>query len=1606
MKNMDSKYLHKWQIKKIRHRKWYYTISLTMAAIVVFCTVYALILPAITMEKTQQMLDCSLDVHQHTAECYDSERNLICGETDFVIHTHDNGCFDEDRDLMCKLPEISVHKHNNSCYDKKGNLVCQLPEAEEHKHNELCYDKDGTLICGKLQTTKHVHGAACFKTSKSTNDTAVENEIMPLSETASAVSASDDWGYNSDGSIWWGGLSDTQFGVNEIQENTPYLISGYQGNNLMADETYTKGGAKYLKAIPKEQMTDYKQYERWYFEKTNENGKYYIYFLKTNEDGTTTPLYLQYAGYGVVEWNKKTQQIVLTNDKTQATVFTVAKCNNGAYPKHISISADVDGEKFYINSYFGDKPASNGNTTHWLGYPQDSEGSWLRVSQYNPLSGNTANRVDTNTSANSVINLFDYWITPNRTDPDNVNPVPSLLETGINKDHDFKFTKGAPSGSYNLNYWTGRGKLPLSGVVSSNLDSKGYPVLSGNNDINGTTSTESLEYLFNPAYEHEGKASYRNVGGLLILDKEDYYSYDCNKNMAEFNEENKNIYLYDKPGVTGSGDKGQFFPFNKAPQVMKAGREDVIMNHYFGMTITTRFIQRHDGFTSNDKNTKTTFHFSGDDDVWIFIDGVLVGDVGGIHDASSVDIDFSTGEVQVAVAGGGTKAPLTTIRDCYRNAGKEDTVIWNGNTYANNTTHTLKFFYLERGNSASNLELKFNLTEIPRTTIQKTNEYNEPVSGAKFAVYAAKAEYAADGSVTYNMLDKKGGTTVQLPDEVTYDENGNILDSSGGILANALYVGTTDQDGQLVFLDQDSMPYTIKELNDLFGDNFIMRELSVPEGYRIVSKNVNLRIFQGKNQKILMCENSKDSGTRAATDMQLTATDTIHLRKPYVDKGTADFDRPGLNAQDLNGKTYIPYCDPETGTPIGTLFAVVLKYTGDVDDEGNIINIADMDKEENWTPVYGSDEKGYILVDAKDKGIVAASIEAANKAQDYGDVVFSHAISNSTMKLVLDNLPGHITKYYSMLNNDEKEKTKYTVGYYWTDASTLDKATTENTYGVNTYPSVLEDGSQYSGFDHIFSAEIHIPNLINDLYVQKVDENNNLINGATFALYQVQQADNGEILYLAKSADGTKSYISLPENAKPNKNTGIITVDGKTIAPVEIDGERAIDVTHTFEDGIHTGSVRFKNLLEGQYIIKEVNAPPGYKLNTSDIMVLVTGDTIYANAGTEDDGITVGRGPGYLVSSMHWFASEGEIDNTLTWIYAQMLISRESTSFADVFNQDMFRDPKLDEKGNVVLDDEGNVVMQDRYLMTNNSSEVTDEESKIFRTNLIYAKNKTGTAFNYVPDPVRNADTDSDGYRRLFTTVGWPHYEVYQDYDYGSEEVKKNGANYEDWSDAPITNLFSRSTYIRVTDENDVTLKPKKVDSSNTEIKLSGAQFRLYRLNSEGEKEYYVKEKVVVKNDSTVKEYAESVSWNTDASKAFVVTSGDDGMSIKPTSPDSEDPNKAPTSNFTELKDGTYYLEEIKAPNGYALPPDPVELKIELSKMTLGSSSKCSIEEEFNAKTNLYTYTITVPNSTGYELPATGGRGTFMYTTGGILLISISLVLGYRRKRRSERRFK
>lgn len=188
-----EKYTKVHKRKRLRHR-----VVTVLAGVVVFCTTYALILPAITLEKQCDIPEhthtdacyaqvtsvekrvpvCSaetLEIHRHTADCCDADGNPRCGYADFVVHRHDSRCYDETGNLWCPLTEIEAHRHTADCYalpeghthaegcytSVRGDLVCG-----EHVHTDACYTETAVLACGLEESEEHRHDESCYETSR------------------------------------------------------------------------------------------------------------------------------------------------------------------------------------------------------------------------------------------------------------------------------------------------------------------------------------------------------------------------------------------------------------------------------------------------------------------------------------------------------------------------------------------------------------------------------------------------------------------------------------------------------------------------------------------------------------------------------------------------------------------------------------------------------------------------------------------------------------------------------------------------------------------------------------------------------------------------------------------------------------------------------------------------------------------------------------------------------------------------------------------------------------------------------------------------------------------------------------------------------------------------------------------------------------------------------------------------------------------------------------------------------------------------------------------------------------------------------------------------
>ena len=650
--------------------------------------------------------------------------------------------------------------------------------------------------------------------------------------------------------------------------------------------------------------------------------------------------------------------------------------------------------------------------------------------------------VTTISPSGTTINLFDYWVNPD-------NHLSVSGNGGVNANHRFQFNDG--QGGESLNHWTGNTN-PQPGIVNNTL-LDGYPQLSK------TWGGESLRYLFDSSAQ-TGKTSHFGVTGLLKV-QNGYYVYDSSKNYAAYNADKNAFDIYDTWGIDKVGDsshQGQFFPFDAADKVLKEEKGRLVqtgikadntgdsryndgrpVNHHFGLSMSTRFVQPAGGKTNADDDM--VFEFAGDDDVWVFIDDVLVGDIGGIHNRASLSINFCTGDIKVNGNNDGT------LKNKYQKANK-DTSGFNSNTFADGTNHTLKFFYLERGATDSNMELKFNLVTVPESDIIKFDQDGKFVQGAEFKLYKTDEDFKTVGELIGS------GTT---------DEAGHLT------LTNDVDNGVINFD-DLYNKDHDNNKY------------YLLKETRVPEGYRsslaATGGSMQLEDVPASAENgaggVIINRGGMDAGSVvwktgafAAAKETITAPSTVYKANNDLTKS-----------------------DKTVNLDSGILFAVVLKRdksagTGTKDPS-------------NWYAVSGDPSTGAGYTLAKEPGMTGA-IEAAKK-----DL---HAFTLNTSgqyQVEIQNLPGAISKYYYLLSGDARKDAEYTVAIYHTTASSIGDTTPENT--VHVYSDDIADGTN---FKRQFATRLLVTNIQNRLFVQKTDTEGKPVDGAKFGLYKSTQVTTG-----------------------------------------------------------------------------------------------------------------------------------------------------------------------------------------------------------------------------------------------------------------------------------------------------------------------------------------------------------------------------------------------------------------------------------------------------------------------------------------------------------------
>ncbi len=352
-----------------------------------------------------------------------------------------------------------------------------------------------------------------------------------------------------------------------------------------------------------------------------------------------------------------------------------------------------------------------------------------------------------------------------------------------------------------------------------------------------------------------------------------YYYYDSRYNAANYNQSEKRFYVYNGPSdVEGASYKEGFFPYNTYSDTLSYN--DGSVNYFFGMSMEVQ-IYLPDEVGTNGANMVSSdepmvFNFSGDDDIWIFVDDTLVADMSGVHNKSYASVDFNSGEVTIK-----TTDTSGNVVDTIKSSEGVNGV--KGIEGMSAGRHTLTVYYLERGGNSSNLIVSFNVApswdyetdslqtvDVEKTwydadgnLIENTSELNLPAitvglyeglteedytvysnsSGTTYSFVYADPYTGSETTYIYETDSSGGFVSLKIGEqEFTEIDDGWVVDSKGDPLAKL------DSDGTLwiimdtCVLNEDNEWKYSWDLLDLDRD-YCTKEFASDGTYKLISSS-------------------------------------------------------------------------------------------------------------------------------------------------------------------------------------------------------------------------------------------------------------------------------------------------------------------------------------------------------------------------------------------------------------------------------------------------------------------------------------------------------------------------------------------------------------------------------------------------------------------------------------------------------------------------------------------------------------------------------------------------------------------------------------------------
>lgn len=1046
-----------------------------------------------------------------------------------------------------------------------------------------------------------------------------------------------------------------------------------------------------------------------------------------------------------------------------------------------------------------------------------------------------------------------------------------------------------------------------------------FPFTKQKLDDNGNKSNDGVEYWYFDSADTTLAMRTDKKSGSYYL--KDVGNKDWSKNVNSSSNTN------------GVSNTYGFFPFNETAEACSASN----YNYGFGTKLEFKFRLTDNGTVVGTDGIEhpIKFNFSGDDDVWVYVDGKLALDVGGAHGKVTGHIDFKNKRASVS------RTKKSQNESSTESTNKESDFEIKG---SNSDEHTLTMFYMERGMWESNMKVSFNFPDENEFAVEKkvdTTGVNTELFPTSLFEGASVFPFTIQNQATHY-----GAKEAQFADEeqpITYNDSFSPEKLSK----------TFSQD-------------TFETKDEKAGQINVVHWKAIHDDAEGEHVNQRFGIIQPANGNTF---NASEANAFLQFKMYYDYPDIPGLTSTYLELEDASENK--INGY-LSGKTYGN--SSLVHNKWNTIQVDLSKLQGD--EPFDYSKIKNIKFNYNFARDIYLDDFKFIpsVVAATKTGFVTQQEDIP----DYGSA------TSGTLKYPKG-------AQYTLSKNDGSSKL-YRIGsdgkFALADGET---ATFSDQFRRGSYIAVSEEDVDSSVFDTTWTlyengqavskmetGETVINEDPNPPSVQNVKSNT--IRDGRKEVYKPDLngnkiSNNGyTITGYAKNQDGNtvnEKTIVFRSYADPNNQTTMTKLKATFVnkvktGKIEIRKKAAEGSGNLTDD--YTFRVEFSNVaglsLEPQKIVKEYTIKAGGSVTINGIPA---GTDYRISENESKDGSTL---ESVIVNNNNSFDAGYD---PVTKVVAGKVIASSDMTGTGIKNPEISSDATIITFKNT-LKPTINLNLTKEWKNTNNITlpdsikirlQRSSNDGKSWETVEYDGKNKTITLFPYYDGKWSYSFENLDQYVDYTAEQSVPYtYRVVEvSGDDGSETEIKNGgylndkykvtySDNVDCSDISTENLESKTKSFTITNTYSpkTNIKITKQDASNKKL-LGGVEFKLEKMK---------------KNTSTGNLVVDE-SFNHQS-----VTTGDSGSTLG-------------IAEFKDLEDGTYRLTETKTVKGYNLLKDPITIKIDRKGQTKVNDEACEVKDN--------TIYLTIGNRMKFLLPKTGGYGAMLFILCGMALATLCCLI-------------